>query len=79
MGSETVVISYETNNCKAVGETSVKVLSKVIGIDRSEDTIEEELHTLARNAAYERNANTIRPLGEVKDGRRTYVFYRCPN
>ena len=79
LGSESVVISYDTSNCKATGETTVQVLSKVIGIERSEETIADELNTLARNAAYEQGANTISPTGEITDGRRRYKLYRCPN
>ncbi len=76
-GSERIVISYEIENCKKLGETKVKVLSEIVGIDRSEDTMIEELNTLARNAAFEQGANTIKPVGEMNEGSRVYELYLC--
>jgi hypothetical protein len=78
-GSERVVISYDTDNCKKIGDSKVKVLSEIAGIDRSEETIEEELNTLARNAAFEQGANTIKPASDIVDGSRSYSLYRCRN
>ena len=76
-GSERVVISYDIDDCKKLGETKVKVLSEIAGIDRSQDTMADELNTLARNAAFEQGANTIKPVGELTEGSRNYGLYLC--
>lgn len=76
-GSERVVISNNTENCDKVGETHVKVLSEIAGIDRSEDTIAEELTIMARNAAFDRASNTIKPISDVVDGKQSFALYRC--
>lgn len=76
-GSERIVISYDIENCKKLGQTKVKVLSEIAAIDRSEDTMNDELNTLARNAAFEQGANTIKPIGEMNDGSRAYELYLC--
>ena len=76
-GSERVVISHNIDNCKKLGETKVKVLSEIAGIDRSEDTMVEELNTLARNAAFEQGANTIKPIDQMSEGSRAYELYLC--
>ncbi|KZX82089.1 hypothetical protein A3715_16915 [Oleiphilus sp. HI0009] len=76
-GSQKVIISHDTAECKRIGETEVKVLSSIAGIDRDEDTMAQELSTLARNAAYSKKANTITPISEIEDGRQTFVLYRC--
>ena len=76
-GSERIVMSHDVDNCKKLGETKVKVLSQIAGIDRSEETMADELTTLARNAAFEQGANTIKPVGEMNEGSQAYALYLC--
>jgi len=76
-GSETVVISHDTANCKRLGETHVKVLSSIAGINRNTDTMAEELTILARNAAFDRAADTIQPITEIEDGKQSFALFKC--
>jgi len=76
-GSERVVISYDVETCDKIGETHVKVLSKIAGIDRSQDTIAEELTIMARNAALDRASDTIKPISDIADGKQSFALYRC--
>lgn len=76
-GSESIVISHKLDDCEKVGETKVKVLSQIIGIERTEDAIAQELHILARNAAFDKRANTITPLTNIQDGEQSFALYRC--
>jgi len=76
-GSEQIVISQKLDNCTKVGETKVKVLDRLVGIERNEDAIAHELQILARNAAFDKRANTITPLSEVEAGQQTFALYRC--
>lgn len=76
-GSEVVVVSHSTDACERIGETHVKVMSSIAGIDRNEDTMADELAVMARNSAFNRKANTITPITEIEDGRQSFALFRC--
>lgn len=77
-GSETVVLSNSVgDNCQRLGEVEVKVLDEIIGIDRNQETMADELATLARNAAFKKGGNTITPDTEISEGQQTFSIYRC--
>lgn len=80
-GSNRVIMSNDLNSCTVIGETSVKVLETVLGLNiRKEVAIQDELQTLARNEAIAINANAIWPTSEVSEGSQTYNLLRCqPN
>lgn len=79
-GAELVILSNDLASCEKVGQTTVKVLDNIIGIDRSETAISEELQMLAQNSAIKMNANAIWPVTEITEGSRTYHILRCqPN
>ncbi len=52
-------------------------MNKVVGIDRSAESIEEELETLSRNSAANLGGDTIVPLTVVENGQRTFQVYKC--
>lgn|SRR5690554_5262834 len=71
-----VLTADDVTNCMRIGDTTASVVDR-IGIQRSDEKVEEELKTLARNSAAMRGADTIVPATPVQDGVRTYDIYRC--
>lgn len=72
-----VLDADEVATCQELGKTIVSSMAKVAGINRSEEKIEKELAMLARNAAADMGGDTVVPLGEVKEGKRSYMVYKC--
>lgn len=64
-------------DCRQVGELSTFTKAQVAGVDRNADKVRQELDTLARNEAADMDADTIVATGPVRDGRRSYLAYRC--
>lgn len=65
-------------NCQSVGTVTTKVVDEVLLISRNEETMAEELETLARNEAVHSKGNAIVPISEIEEGRRTFRVYTCP-
>ena len=68
----------EVAECKSVGTATTKVIDEVLLVSRNEETMAEELETLARNQASKSGANAIVPISEIEEGQRTYRVYVCP-
>jgi len=73
-----VVSAEESVDCERLGVTTVATVASFGLFDRYTKSIKEELCALARGSAVELGGNTIVPLTDVVDGRRTYAVYRCP-
>lgn len=67
----------EISNCERVGKTTVSTLSKVAGMNRYEESMQDELNKLARNSAAELNGDTVVPITPIEDGHQTFAVYRC--
>lgn len=67
----------EVSSCRELGKTNTSVTAAVAGIDRPDDTIAEELRTMARNGAARMQGDTIVPLTVVEAGQQTFVVYKC--
>lgn len=78
-GGEKVRILAQTEvaNCKKLGKTNVTVADKVVGLERKEKAIQENLNVLARNAAADMGGDTIVPATPIQDGKQTFDVYRC--
>lgn len=63
--------------CKFLGNTSVSIWSKSETF-QSQDTVEDQLNTLARNEAVKIGGNTVTPDSKIINGQRTYRVYNCP-
>jgi len=76
---ESVVVKTESEvtDCKRGAKTSATLRSKVMGIERNEEKVKEELETLGRNAAVEYGGNVIVPITEIKDGSQSFAVYQC--
>lgn len=72
-----VLAAEEVTKCTKVGQTTVSLLAKVIGIERNPHKVQDELNTLARNSAVELDGDTVVPVSAVEDGKQTFDVYRC--
>lgn len=65
------------SSCNKLGKTNVTVANKVIGMQRSDKAIQENLNVLARNAAAGMGGDTIVAEKPQHDGMQTFDVYRC--
>jgi hypothetical protein len=63
-------------SCKALGNTTVSVWAKADTF-QSQDKVETQLDTLARNQAAQAGADTVVPIGPIIKGQRVYNMYNC--
>lgn len=77
--AETVKVKTagDVTSCQRVGKTTVKTAAKILGMDRHQFKVRDELDTLARNSAVALEGDTVVPVGEHVDGRQVYEVYRC--
>lgn len=76
-GGEEIILAKPNSHCQSLGQSTVSVIDEFLLIDRNEETIEDELQTLAQNAAVRMGGNAIWPISEVKDGERSYKVLDC--
>ncbi|MDY6979669.1 MAG: DUF4156 domain-containing protein [Pseudomonadota bacterium] len=72
-----VVEKQHVQHCKRLGKTTVSVKSTVVGVERKEAAMQQELEILARNNAADIQGDTIVAVTDIEDGRRVYDIYRC--
>jgi len=73
----TLVKPFNVTSCKKLGTTTATVKYKVGPIIRDEDTVREELITVARNKAATMGADSIVANEPVKDGSMSFDIYKC--
>ena len=80
-GGEKVRVAWDGNvgGCRDAGKVTVSVLDRVGPVDRSGLKVSDELEIMARNEAAGLGADTIRPLGEPRDGAQSWGAYSCGN
>jgi len=62
--------------CKKLGRVNAKVVSKVV-FSRDKEKTAGELADLARNEAALMGGDTIVPISEINEGRRSFGVYQC--
>lgn len=67
----------DVSGCREVGKVTVSVLDRVGPVDRKDVKVRDELEVMARNEAGQMDADTIRPLGEPREGEQTFATYVC--
>lgn len=72
-----VLTAAEVTNCSYVGKTTSITTEKVVGVKRHDNAINNELISLARNAASRLGGDTVVADGPVESGRQTFLVYRC--
>lgn len=73
----TVVKDFNVNSCIKLGTTKATVTHKVGIITRGEDTVTEELITVAKNRAAELGGDSIVAKGPVSEGTMSFDVYKC--
>lgn len=73
----TVARADHVQQCRRVGQSTVRTTDSVGGVPRSVDTVNEELRRLARNAAAQAGADTVVPLDKPWWGEQRFDMYRC--
>ncbi len=63
-------------SCKKLGNAGVKVVDQII-FERDAEKVTGELADLARNEAGLMGGDTIVPISEIVDGRRSFGVYQC--
>ena len=63
--------------CQRLGETNTQTLDKVGLLNRSEESIQEELIALAKNEAVRMRGDTIVKMSDLKDGMMLFAIYNC--
>ena len=72
-----VVEKQHVQHCQRLGKTTVSVKSTVVGVERKQEAMQQELEILARNNAADIQGDTIVAISEIEDGSRVYDIYRC--
>jgi hypothetical protein len=73
----TLVKSFNVKSCVKLGTTTATVKHKVGPITRDEDTVREELITVARNKAATMGADSIVANEPVSEGSMSFDMYKC--
>lgn len=77
-GEQVQVLTMEAvTDCKRVGKTTVSTLAKVVGLNRYQESMQDELNKMARNSAAELGGDTVVPISAIEDGRQVFAVYRC--
>ncbi len=63
--------------CRDLGKITVSVLDKVGPLNRRNTKVNDELEIMARNEGASLGADTIKPLGEPRDGEQSWGAYAC--
>jgi hypothetical protein len=72
-----ILAAKEVDRCQNLGTLTSRVQHRVGVFARAEESVEEDVTSNAKNAAAERKADTLVPLGEIKNGEQTFGLYRC--
>ena len=67
----------DVEGCRDVGKVTVSVMDHVGPMDRNGLKVRDELEVLARNEAATLGADTIKPLGDPRDGEQPWAAYHC--
>jgi len=77
-GSEVLVVkASNVETCKKLGTTTTSVKHKIGIFTRSDETVTEELTTLAKNKAAEMGGDSIVAQGESVEGSMKFDIYKC--
>jgi len=67
----------DVGGCREAGKVTVSVLDHVGPMDRNGIKVRDELEVMARNEAASLGADTIKPLGDPRDGEQSWGAYHC--
>ena len=73
----TLVKSFNVKSCRKLTTTTATISQNISIITRDEETVTEELITLAKNKAAKLGGDSIVSLGPAVDGSMTFEIYKC--
>jgi hypothetical protein len=73
----TLVKAFNVTACKKLATTTATVKDKLGPITRDQDTVLEELITLAKNKAAAMGGDSIVAIEPVTDGSMSFGIYKC--
>ncbi|MDH5612499.1 MAG: DUF4156 domain-containing protein [Gammaproteobacteria bacterium] len=77
-GSEVMLVKpFNVKDCLKLGTTSATTTYKVGIITREDETVTEELITLAKNRAAELGGDSIVATGPAVEGKMSFDIYQC--
>jgi len=65
----------DVSGCVDKGHVTVSVLDHVGPMNRNDLKVRDELEVMARNEAADSGADTIKPLGEPRDGEQSFAAF----
>lgn len=72
------VLNEAPSGCERLGASNAVTKADIGFIDRNNETVAEELQTLARNAAVRMGGDTVVVESEISQaGEQTFGIYRC--
>jgi uncharacterized protein DUF4156 len=63
--------------CRDMGQVTVSVLDRIGPLDRNDLKVRDELEVMARNEAATIGADTVKPLGDPRDGEQRWGAWHC--
>ena len=72
-----LVETGEITGCKSLGQVTASVANQIGFVGRKEESIQENVNTLGRNAAAELGGDTIKAADNLKEGKQKFDVYRC--
>ena len=78
-GSEFILVvdASKVSSCELKSKVTSSVLAKIWFVNRSQESVEENLLEMARNAAVDAGADTIVKGHSTNFGERTFDLYKC--
>jgi len=76
-GNVRLIEKGEVSRCKYLGQITASVTDHVGVFGRKEESVQENVNTLARNSAAELGGDTIKAADNLKDGKQRFDVYRC--
>ena len=67
----------DVSGCADKGRVTVSVLDHVGPMNRNDLKVRDELEVMARNEAADIGADTIKPLGDPRDGEQSFAAFHC--
>ena len=67
----------DVSQCRLVGAVTVSVLAKVGPVRRGGLKVSDELEVMARNQAGSMQADTVKPVGQPRNGEQNWNAYVC--
>jgi hypothetical protein len=72
-----VLSAAEVQQCTRVGNTTTSTKADILGLNRQQSVISQELTRLARNNAAVMGGDTVVPASNIVHGSQVFGIYKC--